>query len=142
MVSKARALKAQYKLANKKDAVFYVSADAENAAQITANAEKLKRLAGAAEIKIKAEVKDCPAAICELGTIYLDLTGSVDSQAEKQRLEKEKAKIESAIKSTAARLSNEAFISKAPQSVIDGAKKQLEENKAKLEEIEKLIALF
>ncbi|MBO6102532.1 MAG: valine--tRNA ligase [Opitutales bacterium] len=142
LVSKARALKAQYKLANKKDAVFYVSADAENAAQITANAEKLKRLAGAAEIKIKAEVKDCPAAICELGTIYLDLTGSVDSQAEKQRLEKEKAKIESAIKSTAARLSNEAFISKAPQSVIDGAKKQLEENKAKLEEIEKLIALF
>ena len=75
-----------------------------------------------------------------MGTVYVDIKGAVDVEAETKRLQKEKAKLEGAINGAKARLSNEAFTSKAPQNVIDGAKKQLEENIAKLAEVEKLLA--
>ena len=48
--------------------------------------------------------------------------------------------MEGLIKSTKARLSNESFVSKAPQKVIDGAKAQLEQYEQKLAEISKLMA--
>lgn len=138
--TKARALKAQYKLASKRDVKLYFSSDKEKSKIVAENSEKLKKIAGAASIEIKAEVSDCPATICALGTIYLDLSNSVDAEAEKKRLGKEKEKLESLIKSTNARLSNEAFVSKAPANVIEGAKKQLAQYQEKLAEIEKLLA--
>ncbi len=140
-VSKSRALKAQCNMASKRDAVLMLLASDENAKNLfSANIEKLKKLVGAAEINIVAEPVDSPAALTELGSVYVDVKGAVDVEAETKRLQKEKAKLEGAIKSAQARLSNEAFTSKAPQNVIDGAKKQLDENLAKLAEIEKLIA--
>jgi len=42
--------------------------------------------------------------------------------------------LEKNIKSGRGKLSNEAFTSKAPAQIIEGAKKQLEENEAKLKE--------
>mgnify|MGYP000764627687 CR=1 FL=1 len=138
--TKARALKAQYRLANRRDSKFYFTSDDANAEIIAQNAEKLRRLAGAESIERRAEVSDCPAAIAELGTIYLDLSDSIDADAEKARLGKEKQKLEGLIASTSARLGNESFVSKAPAKVIEGAKRQLEEYKAKLAEIEKLMA--
>ncbi len=140
-VSKARALKAQCNMASKRDVVLMLLASDEAAkALFSANVEKLKKLVGASEINVVAEPVDSPAALTELGSVYVDVKGAVDVEAETKRLQKEKAKLEGAIKSAQARLSNVAFTSKAPQNVIDGAKKQLEDNQAKLAEIEKLIA--
>ena len=140
-VTKARALKAQYKLANKRDVKLYFAASDEKSAKvILKNANKLKRLSGASLIEEKKDLKDAPAIISTLCTIYLDLTGAIDVEAEKKRLTKEAEKLEGLIKSTKARLSNESFVSKAPQKVIDGAKAQLEQYEQKLAEIRKLMA--
>ena len=139
--SKARALKAQCNLASKRDVVMMLlPADASSKALFASNVEKLKKLIGAAEISVVDTQVDSPATLAEIGSIYIDVKGAVDVASEIKRLEKEKVKLEGAIKGAEARLSNEAFTSKAPQNVIDGAKKQLEENKAKLAEVEKLIA--
>ena len=54
-------------------------------------------------------------------------------------LEKELEKLRAAEKSAEARLSNEAFISKAPPKVIEGAKRQLEDCRAKIAEISRLM---
>ncbi|MBE6414871.1 MAG: valine--tRNA ligase [Verrucomicrobiaceae bacterium] len=142
-VSKARALKAQCNLATKRDSILMLLPSDDTAKTLfEANTGKLKKLVGASEITVVAQQPDAPAMLSELGSIYVDMKGAVDAEAEIKRLEKDKAKLEGAIKSAQARLANEAFTSKAPQNVIDGAKKQLEENIAKLAEIEKLIANF
>ncbi len=142
-VSKARALKAQCNLATKRDSILMLLPSDDTAKTLfEANTGKLKKLVGASEITVVAQQPDAPAVLSELGSIYVDMKGAVDAEAEIKRLEKDKAKLEGAIKSAQARLANEAFTSKAPQNVIDGAKKQLEENIAKLAEIEKLIANF
>ena len=140
-VSKARALKAQCNMASKRDVVMMLlPSDEATKSLFGANVEKLKKLIGAAEINVVASPSDSPAVLTALGSVYVDIKGAVDVEAETKRLEKEKSKLEGAIKSAQARLANEAFTSKAPQNVIDGAKKQLEDNLAKLAEIEKLIA--
>ena len=140
-VSKARALKAQCNLASKRDVVMMLlpAGDAEKSL-FGANVEKLKKLIGASGISVVAQQIDAPASLTEIGSVYIDVKGAVDVEAEIKRLEKEKSKLEGAIKGAEARLSNEAFTSKAPQNVIEGAKKQLEENRQKLAEVEKLIA--
>ena len=140
-VTKARALKAQCNLASKRDVkLMLLPVDSAAKTLFASNVEKLKKLAGAAEIDLLSSQTDSPVVLAELGSVYLDIKGAVDATAELKRLEKEKAKLEGAINGAKARLSNESFTSKAPQNVIDGAKKQLAENEAKLAEIEKLIA--
>lgn len=54
-------------------------------------------------------------------------------------MEKELEKLTGVEKATVARLANEAFVSKAPPKVIEGAKKQLEDCRAKIAEISKLL---
>ena len=137
----ARALKAKCNLGSKRDVkLALMPADAAAAELLKTNAEKLKKLVGAAEIELIAAQSDMPASLSELGTVYIDVRGNVDTAAELARLGKEKEKLEGAIKAAKARLSNEAFTSKAPAKVIEGAKKQLSDNEIKLAEIEKIIA--
>ena len=75
-----------------------------------------------------------PSAVTDLGTIYLDLASGIDVEAETARLEKEIAKLEKVVQSTEARLANESFTAKAPPEVIDGARRQLVDTQAKLDE--------
>jgi len=142
-VTKTRALKAQCSLASKRDVKLMLSpSDASAKKLFEANADKLKKLIGAESVELLDKPADAPAVLTALGTCCIDISGAVDSKAELARLEKEKAKIEGFITSTTARLANESFTSKAPQAVIDGAKKQLAEAQSKLEEIIKLSASY
>ena len=97
-------------------------------------------MAGAAEIIRQDKVDGAPAAVTPLGTLYLDLAGTVDVAAEKLRLTKEIETLAKHIAGTEARLSNQAFVSKAPPAVLDGAKKQLADLQAKKTEMERLRA--
>jgi valyl-tRNA synthetase len=139
-VTQARALKADHKLAGRPDVRFFLSADDATWETLQANLPKLARLAGAAEIVRRASVEGAPAAVTPLGTLYLDLASAVDVGAEKQRLAKELEKLAQHVAATEARLSNRAFVDKAPPAVIDGARRQLAELKAKQAELERLAA--
>jgi len=55
------------------------------------------------------------------------------------RLAKELEQITRHIAGTEARLANEAFVSKAPPAVLEGARKQLAEQHAKRAELERLV---
>lgn len=142
-VSKARALKAQCNMANKRDVKFKLQpADKRAEKSILENADKLKKLVGAEEFALVGQAQDAPVALANLGSLYIDLSGAVDTEAEIARLQKEKEKLQEFAKNTQARLSNETFVSKAPAKVIEGAKKQLADTNAKLEEIEKLLKTY
>ena len=138
-VSQARALKAEHGLASRRDVRFFVTTSDSDWAVIQANVAKLVRMAGASEIVRKDKVEAAPAAVTPLGTAYLDLASTVDPKAEKERLGKELDKLVQHIAGTEARLSNPAFVGKAPPAVIEGAKKQLADLHAKRSELERLV---
>jgi valyl-tRNA synthetase len=139
LVSQARSLKAERGLAGRRDVRFLFTGGHAGWAILSSNLAKLLRMAGASAIERREAVDGAPAAVTPLGTIYLDLASAVDPAAEKERLSKELEKLMGHIRSTEARLDNPAFAGKAPTSVIEGAKKQLAELKAKAAEIERLL---
>ena len=138
-VSQARALKADRNLASRRDVKFLLTATDAAWQTVEANLAKVLRMAGAAEITRRDSVEGAPAVVTPLGTLYLDLASSVDVGAEKARLTKELETLTKHLAGTEARLANQAFVSKAPPAVLEGARKQLADQQAKRAELERLL---
>ncbi len=138
-MSQARALKAEHNLASRRDVKLLVTAGDGDWGVLAANLAKLTRMVGAAELTRRDQVDGAPAMVTPLGTVYLDLASTVDVVAERVRLGKEIEQITKHIAGTEARLSNQAFVSKAPPAVLEGARKQLADQQAKKTELERLL---
>lgn len=136
-----RSLKAQYNLSAKRDvSLFFIPKDELSKSTFSTQFDKLIKLIGAKEITCTQETKNMPAAITPLGTVYLDISTAIDTEAEKIKLAKELEKLEKIIISSQSKLADETFTQKAPPHIIEGAKKQLEGNIARKEELKRLIA--
>ncbi len=86
-------------------------------------------------IKAGDNVPPCSAKPIRTAEVLIPMKDLVNKDAEIKRLTGMAKKLETVIASSEARLKSEAFISKAPQKIIDGAKAQLEINKTQLEKI-------
>jgi valyl-tRNA synthetase len=108
-------------------------------ALLDANLAKLKRMMGAGSVVRGAMSPNAPAIVTAFGSwnIIKQLKG--DPAEEKARLRKEIESITKHIAGTQARLSNEAFVSKAPPAVLEGARKQLADQQARKAELERLL---
>jgi len=100
----------------------------------------LQSLAKLSEVKVfEAEAEWIAAAqaapVAVVGEARLCLFIEVDAAAEKIRLTKEADRLEGEISKANAKLSNEAFVAKAPPAVIDEAKKRVADFGATLEKI-------
>ena len=101
-----------------------------------------KKLASASEVTVEPATagetkKGMVEVITHAARVSMPLAELVDFEKELARIAKEKANAEKQLAGITAKLSNEAFLAKAPEAVINGAK----ENAAKLEAlIEKLDA--
>jgi valyl-tRNA synthetase len=104
------------------------------------NLGKLKRMMGAAAIARGAMSAEAPAIVTAYGSWNLIKQAKGDPAAEKARLVKELEAIAKHIAGTTARLANEAFVSKAPPAVLEGARKQLADQQAKQAELQRLLA--
>ena len=138
-VTQARALKAEHNLASRRDVKFLLIASDEDWATVEANLAKLVRMAGAAAITRREKVDGAPASVTALGTLYLDLASTVDVDAERTRISREIEALAKHTAATEARLANQAFVKKAPASVLEGARRQLAEQQAKRAELERLL---
>ena len=79
-----------------------------------------------------------PSALTPLGTLFLPLDGLIDVEAERARIGKEVAKVESELEKVTAKLADEKFTSKVPQKVLDEhqqRKTDWQEKLAKLKEM-------
>ncbi len=138
-VSQARSLKAEHGAASRRDVRLVVKAGDAAWATIEANLAKLLRMAGAAGITRGDDFKGMPAAVTPLGTLGIDLAHSGGGGADRKRLSGELEALGRHIAATEARLANEAFVSKAPPAVLEGARRQLAEQQAKRAELERLL---
>ena len=85
-----------------------------------------------------APTQGTPSALTPLGTLFLPLDGLIDVEAERARIGKEVAKVESELEKVTAKLADEKFTSKVPQKVLDEhqqRKTDWEEKLAKLKEM-------
>ena len=99
------------------------------------------KLASASSISYVDSYEDENAVqiITDSAKIYIPLGDLVDFEKEKERLNKEKAKTISEIERIEKKLSNEGFVAKAPQAVIDGEKAKLASYNEVLQGIEKAL---
>ena len=140
-VASVRGLKSQANQATRRDSVITIVAkDASAKALLQSNRDKLSSMAGLAEITFADDAGDRTGALNSLGTVLLELSGTVDVAAEKIRLAKELTKLEQAVTAGEAKLTNDAFVSKAPPKILEGARKQLDDAKAKRDEIARMLA--
>ena len=109
----------------RKTNVYIETADKELMADISAMGESLLPLMRANSVGEGTGGEGMVSVVFSGGTVYLPLAELVDVQAEIARLTKEKEKLEKELKRSAGMLSNERFLSKAPESkVLEEKEKQ------------------
>lgn len=112
--------------------LYAVAGQAEGAAFLRGAAPVLQALAKLSEVKVfddeaawAAAAQAAPVAV--VGDAHLCLHMEIDVAAEKARLSKEATRIEGEITKASAKLSNEAFVAKAPPAVIEQEQKRVAE---------------
>lgn len=129
---------------SKKAQVFVVSSD-ENTREIFEKSKVFfKTLAYASDVTVQADKTgiedDAVSAVIPNAVIYMPFAELVDIAKEIERLEKEKEKMLKEIERVEKKLSNQGFVAKAPQKVIDEEKAKGEKYKGILAQVEERLA--
>ena len=134
-----RNLKAEYKLASRKDVRFVVKGAPDWLAGETA---VLALLVGAGTIDLDDAAtapKGTPAALTPVGEVMMPLEGLVDVEAERARLGKEIEKIVAELAKSEGKLKNPSFVDRAPEAVVAQERARLDEWKAKLSQLREML---
>ncbi len=128
---------------NRKTKVVIVSEDAELLNGVQTLAESVKPLMLAKEIVLESEKKDVAddavSVVVAGASVYLPLEDLVDFEQEKERLSKEKERLTKEIARAKGMLSNEKFLSKAPEKKVQEEKEKLEKYTQMLGQVEERI---
>lgn len=116
-------------------------AETEDAELFFSSAAFFEKLAGASGLEIASEWKleGAVAAVTESARIFIPLAELIDKEKELERLAKEQEKVQKDIDFVEKKLSNQSFVSKAPEAVILAEKEKLEKATARMKNILKSI---
>ena len=82
------------------------------------------------------------SAVIDGAEIYIPLEDLVDYNAEYERLLKEQKKLEGEVKRVEGKLSNQGFVSKAPEKVINEEREKMVKYKEMLEKVTDRLAMI
>jgi valyl-tRNA synthetase len=108
----------------------------------------IKRLAWADPLEISVREPDVNppakalASVAKGAEVFLPLAGVINIDEEIKRLEKLASEIEEDVLRTEERLSNQEFLTKAPEDIVEKQKKRRQENIEKLETVKKRISML
>ena len=106
----------------------------------------LPRLAGAGERTVQTDktgiATDAVSAVTSLCEIYIPLAELVDVEKERARLEKERERLLAEIARADGKLNNPGFTDKAPENVVEGVRKQRQENEEILQKVEERLSVL
>ena len=127
IIKSVRAVKTETGCAPSKKVTLYVMA--ANRRMISANADSILKLGGAAEIKFvasKEEAGEKPVTkVLPNCTLFIPMGELVDLEKEKERLEKELERVTGEIRRADGKLNNQGFLSKAPKALVDSEREKL-----------------
>ena len=140
-----RNIRTEMNVPNSRKALVYVVS--ENSDIVNAfNDGKLffASLANASEVTVQADksgiADDAVSVVIAGATIYMPFTDLVDISAEIERLTKEQKRLNGEIARCKGMLSNEKFISKAPEAKVNEEKEKLANYEAMLKQVEERLA--
>jgi valyl-tRNA synthetase len=123
-----------------------ILAEGDAAGQIAAGERYIMNLANITEITLTNDKADVPAdvmsAVITEAEVHIPLDELVDFEAELERLTREKKKLEGEVKRGEKMLSNEGFISKAPEAKIQQEKDKLVNYKDMLAKVEERLDII
>ena len=129
---------------SKKATVYVVAEDASVRETFEKGKIFFATLASASEILVQSDksgiAEDAVSAVIPQAVIYIPFAELVDIEKEIQRLEKEEGRLEKELARVNGMLSNERFISKAPQAKIDEEKGKLEKYTQMMEQVKERLA--
>jgi valyl-tRNA synthetase len=113
--------------------------------QLDKSAGYVKTLARLSELRVgtlETKPKNAATAVIKGAEVYVPLEGVLDLSQERDRLQKEIAKISKDIEVFSKKLSNKAFVDRAPKEVVEKDTAKLEEFKAKREKLEQSLKML
>jgi valyl-tRNA synthetase len=130
--SQARNLRAEYRVPSNKKVKMILRPVVEGDFMVFAN------LAGAEPLQVDPAYeapRGVPVVLTPLGQVFLPLEGLVDLQAEKERLAKEIAKLESELETVRKKLANTNFVDRAPVAVVEEHRQRERDFNGRLEQL-------
>ena len=129
---------------SKKAAIHIVAADAEIRKVFDEITPSFATLAGATDVIVQADKlgigSDAVSAVIPDATLFVPLQELVDFEKEKERLTKEKEKLEKELARSRGMLSNEKFMSKAPEAKVAEEREKLAKYEQMMAQVEARLA--
>jgi valyl-tRNA synthetase len=135
--SQARNLRAEYRVPSNKKVRMILRPTVEGDFAVFAS------LAGAEPLQVDPGYeapRGVPVVLTALGQVFLPLEGLIDLQAEKDRLTKEIAKLESDLETVRTKLSNANFVDRAPPAVVEEHRQRERDFNSRLEQLKERAA--
>ena len=140
-----RNVRAEMNVPPSKKAMVYVVSEDQKVCEVFETSKVFFATLGyASEVCIQNDksgiADDAVSAVIHGATIYMPFAELVDIEKEVERLRKEEKKLEGELKRVNGMLSNEMFVSKAPQAKIDEEKAKLEKYTNMMEQVKERLA--
>ena len=146
-IKAVRNMRAEANVAPNKECHIQISIRREDlGAAIEGNKEYFEKLGHVASIVLLGADAPKPenalTAVVTGMEVYLELKGLIDTEKERERIEKSKAALEKDMARTAGKLSNQGFLAKAPEDVIAKEKEKLAEFEEKMKSLNERLAFL
>lgn len=103
---------------------------------------RLARVESIEQIGAEEKIPQAAVAVVSEAEIFIPLEGLIDIELEKKRLQKEVDRLQGQIGGLEKKLSNEGFLKKAPEHVVNQEKEKLANFRAKLEKLQANLESF
>jgi len=133
-VRAGRNLRAEAKVQSNKKMLYILREDKK---LISDQLATLSRLLNAEEVKLDRQYEaeaGVPVAVTPLGELFLAIAAG-DKTAERERLDKEIAKVEAELRTVEGKLKNKSFVDRAPATVVEEHRQRLKDFSAQLEKL-------